>query len=675
LEHQAKRTVTGPLERIGPIGLVLLAPAALIFLSFNAGGFFPTATGIVAIVLVQALVLRATLAKRPFEGFGRALAIPLIALILYAAWTLISVSWAHATASVLDSYDRVLLYVLALVLFGSISYTRARVGWLLRVMVAGMAAVCLIGLISRVLPHTWPTASTFFADRLNYPLTYWNAEGMVAALVLILGFHLSADRAEHPVVRVLAAAVLPGVAATLLLTFSRGSFGVVIIGLLAYCLLARLSTLPTALLAIGPPVAVALHSAWDATALASTHPTSPQAISQGHYVALVVGACMLAAGLLRALGLLADSQIAKLGVVRNPPSRTLRVSVGVGCGVVAIVLALALGLGGFTHREYEKFVNRNAEAHVSQTRERLSDPTNNGRLSLWKAAVHIYDTQKLHGTGAGTYQQRYPAFRSESLYVSDAHSLYLQSLSELGIVGFALIVVVVGAILIGLAARIRGPDRGLYAALLAAMLAWSIHQAFDWDWQMPALTLTVFILAGAALARPASASPGGRGLPVRRTLVALGLLLVAVCPLLVSVSYARVADSEQALTHGNCPSVKRHALASLSYSAERPQAYALIGVCDLKDGFGAGGVNAMAKAVSYEPASWEYTYLLALARAAAGMNPHATLLRAARLNPRESMIEDAVFELASDNPESWEAAAPLLLNHALASGKFSIAIT
>ena len=73
----------------------------------------------------------------------------------------------------------------------------------MRALVAGLAAVCLIGLISRVLPHTWPTASSFFDSRLNYPLTYWNAEGMVAAIVLILGFHLTADRAEHWSVRVL----------------------------------------------------------------------------------------------------------------------------------------------------------------------------------------------------------------------------------------------------------------------------------------------------------------------------------------------------------------------------------------------------------------------------------------------------------------------------------------
>ena len=176
---------------------------------------------------------------------------------------------------------------------------------------------------------------------------------------------------------------------------------------------------------------------------------------------------------------------------------------GAAAGALVLVLVLALGGYGLAHRQYDKFVHNNTGVHATQTRERLSDVTNNGRLPLWEAAVHIYDTQKLHGTGAGTYQLYYPRYRSEQLYVVDAHSLYLQSLAELGIVGFALILVVVFGILGGLAARIRGPGRGLYAALFAMTLAWAVHQAFDWDWQMPAVTLGVFILAGLGASAPA----------------------------------------------------------------------------------------------------------------------------------------------------------------------------
>jgi len=660
------------LESIGLAALVLLAPAALLYLSFNAGGYFPSAPGFVAIVLTQALVLRTTLAARPFEGFSWALAVPLTGLVLYAAFQLVSALWSHATARTLDSYDRTLLYVLAFVLFGSVRYTRQRASWLLRAVVAGLAAVCLIGLISRVLPHAWPTASSFFANRLNYPLTYWNAEGMVAAMVLILGLHMCADRSEHWSVRVLAAAVLPGVAATLLLTFSRGAVGAAVIGLVAYCLLTRAHTLPTALLAVAPPTAIALRSAWDATALATNHPTSPAAVSQGHHVAVVVGVCMLGAGLLRGALLLADRRLAEVSLVRTPPRRAVRVGAGVGAGIVVVVIALAAGAGSIAQREYDKFVHGTKEAHLAQTRDRLTDPANNGRLSLWKAAVRIYDSQKLRGTGAGTYQQYYFRYRTEAQYVTDAHSLYLQSLAELGLVGFVLILVVVLGVLGGLAARIRGPDRALYAALFAMALAWAVHQAFDWDWQMPAVTLGLFILAGLALARPKDGRVGRSGLPASRTLVALGWLILAVAPLLVSTSYARVQRSGQAMKRGDCVSAKREALSSLALSAKRPQAYAIIGVCDLQQGFAQAAVPAMAEAVSLEPESWEEQYWLAVARAAAGIDPRSAIRRALELDPREAGLKNAARKLSSSNPRAWELAAPRLRREALSSGKFSI---
>ena len=309
-----------------------------------------------------------------------------LALVLFGAWQLASTLWSHATALGLDAYDRTLLYVLAFALFGSLRCTPERLRWLARALFAGVAAVCLIGLLSRVLPHTWPTVNGFYDDRLNYPLTYWNAEGMLAMLALVLGFHLTADRAEHPAVRVLAAALFSGLAATLLLTFSRGALGVTIVGLLAYCLLTRLSTLPTALLAVVPASAIALRSAWDATLLASTKPTSAAAVVQGRHVAVVVGACMLGAGLLRAVLLLADGAIARTALVRTPPARAVRVWSGVAAGVLVVVVALALGTAGFAHREYDKFIHGTHEKHLVQTRERLSDPVNDGRLPLWKAA-------------------------------------------------------------------------------------------------------------------------------------------------------------------------------------------------------------------------------------------------------------------------------------------------
>jgi hypothetical protein len=671
-QAEAERERSQPLELLGWVALVGLAPVTLVYLSFNAGGYFPSANGLAALVLAQALVLRTVLAKRPFEGFSRALCVPLLALALYGAWQLASVLWSHASARALDAYDRTLLYVLALALFGSVRCTPVRLRWLARAVFAGLLAVCLAGLVSRLLPHLWPTAASFYDSRLSYPLTYWNAEGMLAAIALILGVHLSSDPVEHAGVRVLAAAVLPALAATLLLTFSRGALGVSVIGLLVYCLLTRPRTLPTTLLAAGAPCALAVRSAWDATLLATNHPTTAPAVAQGRHTALVVGACVLAAGALRFALLGVDRRLSAVTPVRRAPRRAIGLAAGTAAAALLIALALALGGLGFAHRQYDSFIHSNGTGNGAQIRDRLSEVTNNGRLSLWNAALRIYRTQPLHGTGAGTYQLYYTRYRSEGLYVADAHSLYLQSLAELGVVGFALIVVVVLGLLVGLAARVRGPDRGLYAAVFALTLAWAIHQAFDWDWQMPAVTLGVFMLAALALARPRDRRAGLSGLPAGRTFVALGWLLLAVAPLLASTSYARLHRSAQELTHGDCAAAKRDALSSLSLSARRPQAYVIVGVCDLEQGFAQQAVPAMVQAAALEPQSWEDQFWLAVARAGAGVDPHQAIARAIALDPLEGGLRDAARRLDSQNPRQWERAAPRLRAEALESGKFQV---
>lgn len=78
----------------------------------------------------------------------------------------------------------------------------------------------------------------------------------------------------------------------------------------------------------------------------------------------------------------------------------------------------------------------------------------------------------------------------------------------------------------GFAARLGGPDRTLYAALFAAGLAWALHAGVDWDWQMPAVTLWVFALGGAALAAPARA-PRIRFSPPLALPAAIGAALTA----------------------------------------------------------------------------------------------------------------------------------------------------
>ncbi len=286
--------------------------------------------------------------------------------------------------------------------------------------------------------------------------------------------------------------------------------------------------------------------------------------------------------------------------------------------------------------------------------------------------MDIYETQKLRGTGAGTYQQYYPRYRTEKPYVVDAHSLYLQSLAELGIVGFVLILLVVlGHARAAWPRASAAPTARSTRPCSPPRLAWAVHQAFDWDWQMPAVTLGVFMLAGLG---PRACREDGKvglaGLPAGRTLVALGWLVLAVRPLLVSTSYARLQRGGEELMHGECASAKEEALSSLSLSAKRPQAYAIVGICDLKQGYAQAAVPAMSQAASLEPQSWEQLFWLAVAQAGAGVDPHSGNPTARSRSTRSSAASGTRLRLAELNdPRAWERAAPRLRVEALTSGQ------
>lgn len=657
-------------NRLGVIALIALAPATILYLSFNQGGYFPNSTGLAAIALAAGLVARTTLAEHPFEGYNRRLAVLLLALAAFAALQLASALWSHDTALALDEYDRTLLYLLAFALFGSLPRSPERLRWLIRALAIGMTAVCMAGLISRVLPHVWTTSDLFAPNRLNYPLTYWNAEGLLAAIATLLLVHLAASEDEHPSVRVLGAIFVPATAATLLFTFSRGAIGVAIIGVIAYLVLARPRGAVGAAVALIPTTAISLHAAYAAQLLASHTPTSPGAVTQGHHVALTVALCMLGAGGLRLAMLWPDRWLAgSLERVRGPklPPR----AIALGAGLVVAVALLVLGLSGVIGREWRQFAHGSV-AGQTVTRSRLGSIQGSGRVRLWRIALDAFGERPLLGYGAGTYQLYYAQHRPTESAVRDAHDLYVQTLAELGIVGFVLLALVIFGVLALLAIRIRGPDRATYAVLFAAALAWAIHSGVDWDWQMPAVTLWLFIAAGAALASAQPPSGLRPGLPSNRTLVAIGWLVLAVAPLLIGVSYQRLRASGAELTSGNCVRARQDAFSSISLLPDRPEAYEVISDCDLELGFPLQGLQAARKAVHYGQNDWNYQYGLAIALAENGIDPIPAARKALRLNPREGIIHDELVAFTSGGRSAWEGLAPGVLAEGLQSEQLAI---
>lgn len=641
------------------MGLILaaLAPAALtLYLAFQSGGFFPGATSLAAVEVAIAGALWLALARRPFEGLSVPLLVAAVALGGLAAWTLLSSSWSDSVARALPEYSRALLYALTLVLFGLLPFDARRIRWMVYGLAAAIVAICAAALTARLLPHAIFDPTLVHEHRLGYPLTYWNALGILSCVGVVLCAHLACGTRDSRVTRVLGAAAMPLLGLTLFYTLSRGGTWAAVGALVVYAVVGRPRALLSGAIATIPTTLIVLAVASPVGSVADGYPAAT--VSAGKHVALALAACMLGAALLRAGLLPLDSWLLRARL----PDRARR---PVLAGAAALALALVLAAGTAANApevvgtKYHEFTDR-ANTSPGAGESRLLSARLDGRFDLWHVALDSYRENRFHGTGAGTYAEIWNRDRPNAAQVLNAHSLYLEVLGELGLVGLVLLVIAVASILGAFAYRARGPDRALFAALLAAGLAWAIHAGVDWDWQMPAVTLWFFALGGAALAR-SQRRHGGHGRDIRNAIIRVGgvvaCLGLAILPARVALSQAQLNSAIGAMDAGNCRQARDDAHSSLSAVSQRPAPYTVIAFCDMDEGHYSGAVAAMEQALRRDPGNWELHYGLAVARAGAGLDPRGAARTAARLNPHSAIAQSGPRHFRGRNPAAWRVAA------------------
>lgn len=623
-----------------PVGGLILA-ALTVYLSFNAGGFFPGATAYATVLMAVLLVLGIMLVAEPLTNSPASLLTALGALAAFTAMTLLSGSWSHSWSRAIIEFDRVLLYVLVLAFFGLMRGRRDSLEWGIRGFAVAAFVVCGAAWITRVAPDVWPIALDIKPQRLSFPLTYWNALGLLAALGSIALLHLTSGERQNRAVRVAAAAALPVVVSTLLLTFSRSSLALGALGIVVYLAVARPKRAVSAVPAVALPVAVALVASLRAHTVSSAAYVTDAGVSQGHRLALVVIACAVAAAILRLLLSRFDDRLDAWSPRVLDPTR---VAVAIGA-VAAVLVVVGLAAGGvhFVSGKWHHFVHENSVGHTQNPSERLSSVGNNGRIPQWQVAIDAFDEEPLIGKGAGTYALQWAQHRPYGFTVINAHSLYVEVMGELGILGLLLIVAVMLAFLVGATRRLRGPDRHVYAVFLALAVTWMIHAGIDWDWQMPAITVWLFALGGLALGRPV----GGRverpstvvpRLPRLVAAVCIGVL--AVTPVVLALSQAHLETALADFDANECPPAISASLDSLGALGVRPEPYEIIGYCDIRYGQFQLAEEAMESAVSRDPENWEMHYGLAMARAARGLDPMPELRATSRLNPLEPLVAE-----------------------------------
>ena len=168
---------------------LLGAPTVLAFFS---GGYFAEPRLIAAIV-VWALVLAMAVAGAAPLPRSRPGWLALGGLIALTAWSALSIAWAPLAGPAVENVQRLVLYVGALMLAVGALRSAPAIRAVEPALAAGATVVIGYGLAGRLLPGILDLDRSERADgRLEQPITYWNAEGALAAVGLVLCAHLAA---------------------------------------------------------------------------------------------------------------------------------------------------------------------------------------------------------------------------------------------------------------------------------------------------------------------------------------------------------------------------------------------------------------------------------------------------------------------------------------------------
>ena len=153
------------------------------------------------------------------------------------------------------------------------------------------------------------------------------------------------------------------------------------------------------------------------------------------------------------------------------------------------------GLYWANHEQITIALERNREEssddlgeHVKSISNISSDASNLERINRWNSALRMWMERPVFGWGPGTYMFQYAPFQasSERTIIStnfglqgNAHSEYLGPLSEQGVIGFLLMVALIGVTAyraMRLYARMpEGPDRSLLMAVFLGLVTYYLH--------------------------------------------------------------------------------------------------------------------------------------------------------------------------------------------------------
>ncbi|HEY7151965.1 MAG TPA: O-antigen ligase family protein [Solirubrobacterales bacterium] len=628
---------------------VIVAGVAVLYVALAVanGGYSSQLTAGATVGVWWAVAIGLVLREWPRARIPRAAAGAGACLAALAAWTAISIAWAGDNGGAFIDVVRALGY-LGLFLLVVIASPRASARAWLGGIGLGLGAVSVIALAGRFEPslagdealgRLLPAAS----GRLSYPIGYWNglAAAMAAGIVLLvwLGGH-----ARAVWLRSGAVAAIPLPILVIYFASSRGGVIAATAGL-------------AVLLSLGPARARMIAGALSGAAggvllcwLASRKHELVDALgnstaaSQGDQMLALTIAVVVALGMLRYL---TDAWLAGLEV----PRRLTRVA------IIATLVAVVAGvLVADPSARWSEFKRVGAiETKSTYVAAHLGSGSGSGRYQFWTAALDGFDDHPLDGIGAGGYEAYWDQHGSLSMPVRNAHSLFFETMSELGVVGLLLLLAFLATPLV--AGSRRGPTRapgGALSAALALLVAGLVSAGIDWTWELPACFGLAVVAAG-LLAGPATLglatvrdaqseevdeSRTPTPAPASRLGLGIATLLVAGAAIwaggVLFLTEAKVGDSREAARAGDLDSAAKDARDAIKLEPWAAGPRLQLALVDELGGDLRAAQRNLAGAIERAPDDWQLWFVRTRIDVKSG-NVHQarrSLQRARQLNPR-----------------------------------------
>jgi O-Antigen ligase len=573
-----------------------LAFVAVVWITSAQGGFFPTSWGWSTVAPAGVICTWAAVSGR--TDFGRADLAFSAALILLSGWTAASHIWSNNPAQTMAELERSLVPLTGCVAFLAIARKREFQAGVFALLL-GISAISVYSLATRLVPDRFGVYDPVATYRLSAPIGYWNGLGIFTAMGILLAFGVAAEANLALFPRMVGAVAMVPLSVALLFTYSRGSW--IALGLGAVALVGA-SPSRVRLLTLGPVLAAApaigVIIAAGSPALTHQHASAAADAHDGHrLVVMLLVVAAMATLILSALAWLEAR-------VQLRPEWSKAFGVVLSVLGAALLIALLVRAGGpvdLAKRSYQSFSAAAPAGEKIDLNHRLLSLNGNGRAQLWRVAFDATKGHWLTGTGAGSFIRNWERNPRANFTVRDAHGLYIETLSELGLVGLAfLVAALLTPLLVGISAR----KTLLVPAAIAAYVAFIFHNGIDWDWELSGVGLTGLLIGSLLLVSNRSGSERVLGFPTR-ALTLLATLTVALIAVIGGIGNAALARARSANQQQRYQLAASNAVLARRWMPWATDPLLALGEAQLETGDASGATRSFRKAIAVDRGDWQ----------------------------------------------------------------------